>query len=54
MQIADIAGDFPVELLPYNSLAGAKYGMLGMEYLLSAEKNRQEDFTKYFKNAKMR
>lgn len=52
-QIAEIAGEYPVELLYYNSLAGAKYAMLGMEYQLSIERNRLEDFTKYFKNARM-
>ncbi len=32
--ICKIAGDSPVELLKYNTLAGAKYPMLGMEYKL--------------------
>ena len=49
--ISKIAGPFRTELLPYNSLAGAKYPMLGMEYPLSTERNRSEDFTKYFANA---
>ena len=49
--IAEIAGDHRVELMPYNSLAGAKYSMVDMEYTLSDEENREEDFTKYFKNA---
>ena len=49
--IAEIAGDHRVELMPYNSLAGAKYSMVEMEYTLSDEGNREEDFTKYFKNA---
>ena len=49
--ISEIAGPFRTELLPYNSLAGAKYPMLGMEYPLSAERNRSEDFAKFFKNA---
>lgn len=48
--LADIAGEHRVELMPYNRLAGAKYGMLGMEYALSAEENRAEDFTGYFQN----
>lgn len=48
---AEIAEDFPVELMPYNTLAGAKYSMIGMEYPLSSEGNRKEDFTIYFKNA---
>jgi len=49
--IADIAGPHRVELMPYNELAGAKYGMVGMEYTLPVVKNRKEDFTKYFQNA---
>ncbi len=52
--ISEIAGDSPVELLPYNKLAGAKYEMLGMEYTLGADSNRDVDFTAYFKNAKQR
>ncbi len=32
--LAAIAQDAPVELLKYNTLAGAKYGMLGMTYPL--------------------
>lgn len=51
--IAEIAGNSPVELMPYNDLAGAKYPMVGMEYSLSAEKNRDEDFTTYFQNARL-
>ncbi len=49
--IAEIAGDYPVVLLKYNQFAGAKYKMLGMEYTLDNRENREEDFTKYFKNA---
>ena len=49
--ISHIVGSFRTELLPYNSLAGAKYPMLGMEYPLLTERNRSEDFTKYFSNA---
>ncbi len=49
--ISDIVGEYRVELMPYNELAGAKYGMVGMEYTLPAGKNREEDFTKYFQNA---
>lgn len=49
--VSQIAGPFRTELLPYNSLAGAKYPMLGMEYSLPDRNNRCEDFTKYFENA---
>ena len=51
--IAAIAGNDPVELLHYNSLAGAKYETFGMTYPLSARSNREEDFTKYFANARL-
>lgn len=49
--VSQIAGGFRTELLPYNSLAGAKYPMLGMEYPLGEEGNRGEDFTRFFENA---
>ena len=51
--ISEIAGDFRVELMPYNPLAGAKYSMVDMEYTLSDEMNREENFAKYFQNAVM-
>ena len=51
--IAAIAGDAPVELLRYNSLAGAKYETFGMTYPLSDRKNSEEDYTRYFSNARM-
>lgn len=49
--IADIAGDFPVELLRYNALAGAKYESVGKEYTLSDEQNRDVDYLSFFANA---
>ena len=49
--ISEIVGKYPVELMPYNPFAGAKYAMVGMEYSLYKEKNREEDFTKYFSHA---
>ena len=52
--ISELVGDSPVELLPYNNLAGAKYEMLDMEYSLGSDGNRKCDFTQYFKNAVMR
>lgn len=51
--IAEIVGECPVELMPYNPMAGAKYQMVDMEYSLSDEGNREVDFTKYFQNAVM-
>ncbi len=51
--ISAIVGDYRTELMPYNPLAGAKYSMVDMEYSLQAEKNRDEDFAKYFQNAVM-
>lgn len=49
--IAKVVGDCRTELMPYNPLAGAKYPMVDMEYSLHVEQNREEDFTKYFKNS---
>ena len=49
--ISEIVGEYRTELMPYNPLAGAKYAMVDMEYTLSDEGNRDEDFTKHFKNA---
>lgn len=49
--IAKITGNYRTELMPYNEFAGAKYQMVGMKYSLGTEKNRAEDFTKYFQNA---
>lgn len=49
--IAEITGEYPVELLSYNPMAGAKYEMLGMEYTLGERKNKNTDYTKFFKNA---
>ena len=51
--ISKITEDYPVELLSYNPLAGAKYPMLGKTYTIEDCQNRNEDFVKYFKNAKM-
>lgn len=51
--IAEIVGEHRTELMPYNEFAGAKYRMVGMEYSLSAAKNREADFTMYFANAVM-
>ena len=51
--IAEIVGDAPVELLRYNPFAGAKYDSFGMVYSLPDGKNRDEDFTKFFKNARL-
>lgn len=49
---AEIAEEYPVELLNYNPLAGAKYEMLGMKYSISADGNRAENYTRFFQNAK--
>lgn len=49
--ISDVVGACRTELMPYNEFAGAKYSMVGMEYTLNAERNREEDFAKYFQNA---
>ncbi len=51
MRISEIAGDFPVELLKYNPLAGAKYDMAGMRFSLGEIRNRRDRFEGYFQNA---
>lgn len=52
--ISKLVGGCRTELMPYNEFAGAKYSMVGMEYGLGNEKNREEDFTRFFENAVMR
>ena len=49
--IAEIVGEYRAELMPYNPFAGAKYPMVGMEYGISEAENKEEDFTRFFKNA---
>lgn len=39
--VKEIVGEYPVEYLSYNALAGAKYEMLGMEYKLKEIKSRE-------------
>lgn len=51
-KISDIIGDSPAELLSYNSLAPAKYAMVGMEYTLENKKNNKVDLN-IFKCAKL-
>lgn len=41
--IGEFVGDSPVELLPYNALAGAKYPSVGKTYTLSAEEYRADE-----------
>ena len=50
--LAEIAGSDPVELLAYNAMAGAKYPLVDMEYLLGTEKNAPVDLS-IFQNARM-
>jgi pyruvate formate lyase activating enzyme len=53
--ISEFLGDESVELLPYNKLAAAKYGNVGLEFtdkILEDRKN--DDPVSYFKNAVMR
>ncbi len=53
--ISEITGSFPVELLSYNEMAGAKYEMLGLNYTLNSnKKNTKLDYTRYFSNMTMR
>lgn len=51
--IARIAGESPVELLPYNPFAGAKYEGVGRIFTLDKKENRKIDIS-LFKNAKIR
>ena len=51
--IAEIVGDSPAELLPYNPFAGAKYEGVGREFTLTAKENRAVDLS-VFANAKIR
>ena len=41
--IGEFVGDAPVELLPYNAMAGAKYASVGKTYTLAAEEYRAEE-----------
>ena len=53
--IAKIAGDSAVELLPYNSLAGAKYPSVGMKFTDKITKNKNNTVdTSIFKNCRMK
>lgn len=52
--LSAIVGDFPVELLPYNVLAGAKYPLVGRTYPLGNATNRAADYTGYFTHATIR
>ena len=49
--LAAIAESSPVELMPYNPLAGAKYPMVDMTYSLPELQPSGEDLTRYFQNA---
>lgn len=50
--IAGIVGDSPVELLGYNSFAGAKYEGVGRVYTLPDKPNREIDLS-LFQNARL-
>ena len=54
-EIATIVGDSPVELLPYNRMAGAKYPSVGKRFtdLITATENREIDLS-VFQNATLR
>jgi len=51
--ISELVGDSPVELLPYNPFAGAKYEGVGRTFTLDKKENREID-PAVFKNAKIR
>ena len=54
-RIAAVVGDSPVELLPYNRMAGAKYPSVGKSFtdLIVREENREIDLN-IFQNAPLR
>ena len=54
-EIATVVGDSPVELLPYNRMAGAKYPSVGKRFtdLITATENREIDLS-VFQNATLR
>lgn len=52
--ISELVGDNRTELMPYNEFAGAKYRMLGMRYPLEEKGSREEDFSRFFRNAVVR
>ena len=41
--VANIVGDYPVEYLPYNTLAGAKYPLLGLQYPFDKKNDRSDE-----------
>lgn len=51
--ISALVGDSPVELLPYNTFAGAKYESVGRVYTLDSKAGVLPDIS-MFKNAKIR
>jgi pyruvate formate lyase activating enzyme len=56
--ISDFVGDSPVELLPYNNMAGAKYTSVGREFAMDpVEKQGREQLDRMaglFRNARVR
>lgn len=54
-KIATVVGDSPVELLPYNRMAGAKYPSVGKTFtaLIQQDRNREADLS-VFQNATLR
>ena len=57
--ISDIVGDDPIELLPYNRLAGAKYAGVGLKFTDKIDESRAGNYDKdhilsLFHNAKIR
>ena len=58
-RISEIVGDDPIELLPYNRLAGAKYTGIGLKFTDLIDENRvghydQNHILSLFHNAKIR
>ncbi len=52
--LSAIAGDAPVELLRYNTMAGAKYDMLGLSYHPELTSGSADAPTRFFAHASMK
>ena len=51
--VSRIVGSHPIELMPYNDLAGSKYDALGMTYPLEGFTRQETDCAHYFQNVKI-
>ena len=51
--VSHIVGSSPIELMPYNDLAGSKYDALDIAYPLDGLARRESHACAYFENAKI-